>query len=313
MKVLKLYFLIAMLALGSCIGTDVLDDEIRPAILLIDQPDGILPLLVGNSAELSVEFTNEFGVDEEVMPEWVMEDEAIATVDSGGIVTGVSRGQTFLFARHEGVTSNMILVNVSTTADEVNKVLIESPKEALQIGEVITLSATAWNINEMLIENNEVTWEVDDETLAMISDQGELTALGEGEVLVIATIDGVQSAPFSITIGSTTKTATFSGRSGYKASGTALLYKDESGDVILELSNDFDTDFALGTFIYLSNDTGGQATRSAGLEIAEIKSDGAAVFNISEIDSAVDLDSYRYVIVLCKPASITFGVADFNS
>ena len=82
--------------------------------------------------------------------------------------------------------------------------------------------------------------------------------------------------------------------------------------MFLYLSEDFETSFALGTFIYLANSTDGTAVRAQGVEIAEIKDNGAKEFNVSQIDPSIQLDDFRYVIILCKPASITFGYADLN-
>ncbi|MCG8386660.1 MAG: Ig-like domain-containing protein [Cytophagales bacterium] len=315
MKVLssKLKAIILPFLLSGCIGTDLLDDETRPEILEIEVPgEDVVSLLVGQNQQLSFNYLNEFGVAEDIDPTWTVEDASIATVSTNGTVLALSRGQTHVMIMVEGVMSAPVPINVSETANDVNKVLIESPKEVLQVGETIQLVATAWNIAGELVENTQATWQVDNENIAEVNDEGSLTAISNGEILVTATINGVESEPFLIQIGSSSRTASFEGRSGYNAVGMATLFVAENGDIMLELSDDFDTDFALGTFIYLSNSTAGSATRSAGLELSEIRSGGAALFNVSEIDADVTLSTYRYVIVLCKPASITFGVADLN-
>ncbi len=317
MKMLRLkpdtFILLTVMTLTGCIGTDILDDEIRPEVLEIDlQGDDAIALLIGENRKLEFVYLNEFGVAEDVTPVWRVGDMAVATVSIDGTVLAIGKGQTTVTAMVGGVESESVPINVSETSNDVNKVLVESPKEVIQVGEMVQLTATAWNVESMLIEGKQATWEVNDTNIAEVSQAGTLTALANGEVLITATIDNVASEPFAVQVGGSSLTATFSGRSGYKASGTATLFIADNGDLNLELSDDFDTDFALGTFIYLSNSTSGSATRSAGLEVAEISGDGGALFNVSEIDPNAGLDTYRYVIVLCKPASITFGVADFN-
>lgn len=312
MKAFRNLLLVLPVLLSACIGTDILDDEIRPVVFEITQQDGVLSLLVGQEQTLTFEYVNEFGVPETVTPNWTTENSGVATISTDGRVTAVGPGQTNVFGTFEGQMSTPVLVSVGESENDVVKVLIEIPQVLIQVGEAITLTATAWNINNEIINDTEVIWEVDDSNLASIDENGVLTGIANGQVFVTATIDDVKSTQEMIEIGGTTKSATFEGRSGYKASGTATLSINEDGDVILELSTDFDTDFALGTFIYLSNSTSGSATRSAGLEVAEIKTDGGASFNISNLDPNVTLDDYRYVIVLCKPASITFGLADFT-
>jgi hypothetical protein len=78
---------------------------------------------------------------------------------------------------------------------------------------------------------------------------------------------------------------------------------------MLELASDFETEFALGTFVYLSNSISGSATAANGLEIAGISTNGFKLFNVSSIDPEVGIDTYAMVIILCKPASLTFGHA----
>ncbi|TRX58644.1 hypothetical protein FNH22_12245 [Fulvivirga sp. M361] len=312
---LKLSFIITLLITSGCIGTDVIDDEIRDIVFTIEsENDGVVPLLVNGTAMLQFNYENKYGVKEDITPMWVVEDNTVASVDSDGTVTALKKGQTMVSAFFEGLESSSIIISVSETSNDVNKVLIEVSRTMLEVNESVQLTGTAWNVNGMLIENTTVSsWEVDNTAVAQIDANGLLTTLASGEVMVTATIDGIKSAPKLFTVGGETeKTATFRGASGYVATGTARLFIDDGGILNLELSDDFDTDFALGTFIYLSNSTGGSATRSSGLEVAEIKNDGGATFNITNLNANATLDTYRYVIVLCRPASITFGLADFN-
>lgn len=303
-----------LLLLEGCIGTDVLIDEIRPTVLRIDQEDGTIQLLTGETTQLDYTYENEFGVAEDITPTWIIQDNAIATVDMNGIVTGQMEGQTTITARFEDTESASVLINVSETENDVNKVLIEAPQVMLEVGETVQLTGTAWNVNNMLLPDRAVSWEVDNTAVLQIDANGLTTALTSGEASVTAIIEGIRSAPQIITVGGAgERMASFRGANGYNATGMARLFMDPSGDIQLELSSDFETDFALGTFIYLSNSTGGAATRSSGLEIAEITSGGSATFNVSSIDNTVALDTYQFVIVLCRPARITFGLADFEN
>jgi len=157
-----------------------------------------------------------------------------------------------------------------------------------------------------------IVWSSDNEQVATVDANGNTQGLANGAAQITATIDGIESNPLTVTVGDNQRVGTFNGASGYTAEGTATLSLDDNGDLILELSDDFNTDFALGTYIYLSNSTTGAGTRNNGLEVSEITSDGAATFNVSNIDGGVSLNEFRYVVVLCKPASITFGLADLE-
>jgi hypothetical protein len=43
-----------------------------------------------------------------------------------------------------------------------------------------------------------------------------------------------------------------------------------------------------------------------------VSGNGGITFNASSLKSDVALSDYQYVIVLCKPASITFGFAELD-
>lgn len=107
---------------------------------------------------------------------------------------------------------------------------------------------------------------------------------------------------------------TLAGQGGYTAVGTVTLHRNEAGEVILSTSADFEVAFALGTFLYLSNSQDGKVTASNGLEVADVsdKTTGQQSFNVSQIDPNVALSTYQYVIVLCKPAQLTFGAAELK-
>jgi hypothetical protein len=107
------------------------------------------------------------------------------------------------------------------------------------------------------------------------------------------------------------RVGTFVPAGGYAAEGMAVL-RFSGEQVVLELSDNFKTSFALGTFVYLSNSTSGSATFSNGLELGQITTSGAKTFNVSVLHPTVGLFDYRYVIILCKPARVTFGYADMN-
>jgi hypothetical protein len=52
--------------------------------------------------------------------------------------------------------------------------------------------------------------------------------------------------------------------------------------------------------------------RASGLEVAQIVDNGAKTFNLSNIKPGIGLNDYKYVIILCKPASVTFGYAELK-
>ncbi len=134
-----------------------------------------------------------------------------------------------------------------------------------------------------------------------------------------STVPPTEPAPVdTVTTDTTTAVAelqgTLQGQGGYTTVGTVTLLRNEAGEIILSTSSDFQVSLALGTFLYLSNSQAGSATATNGLEIADVSESatGAQSFNVSQIDPNVALNTYRYVIVLCKPARLTFGSAELK-
>ena len=305
----KTLILLSILFYG-CIGTDVLDDPLVPQVIAINE--GTQAIMLGDSRIFTATYYNEYGVEETVSTQWFIGNTEVATVSPSGVVTAKSMGQTTLIAKFDQAESDPVLITVTGSEDDVAKVLVQAPSTQIDIGSSVQLMASAFNILDNELTGLTVVWFVDNESIASISDSGLLTGKSQGVVNVIATVEGINSEPFVIDVGGQAKTTTLNGESGYTAEGTATLTKGADGTVTLNLGEDFKTSFALGTFIYLSNFTSGSDTKSNGLDLGEVKENGAHTFNVTALDSDVELTTYRYVIILCKPASITFGIGDFQ-
>ncbi|MEP2671619.1 MAG: Ig-like domain-containing protein [Cyclobacteriaceae bacterium] len=299
----------ALLYLGGCIGTDLVDDPIVDGQLEI-APDR-MALLAGNSKMANATYFNTFGIEESVPVAWSTSPESVAAVNVNGLVTAKAQGQAFLFAAYS-ITRDSIRVTVVEDDTQVAYVDIVATKTALSVGESTTMTVTAKNINNGAVAGGGVQWFTSDEAIVTIDGSGIATAQASGVANVYATIDGVFSNEIEITVGGGKRMGTFQSANGYEATGMVTM-EIISGDLILKFSDDFMTDFALGTFIYLANNhTSGTAIRNEGIELGEITTNGSHTFNVSENFPNTTLSQFEYVIVLCKPASIPFGFAQLN-
>ncbi len=307
---MKKAYILTFMIFAGCIGTDVLDDPLVPQEITINE--GTQALLLGEKKNFTVTYLNEYGIEEIVTPEWFIENTEIASITTSGIVTAKSMGQTTLIAKFDMAESNPVFITVTGSEEDISEVLIQTSASQVDIGGSIQLTASARNILGDELEFTEISWSVDNEDIASINETGFLTGKSQGEVKVTATIEDIKSDPYTIGVGAQAKTTTLGGQNGYVAEGMVTLSKAPDGKVTLILADDFKTDFALGTFIYLSNSTSGSDTKANGLDLGEVKVNGAHTFDVSAVDSGVGLNTYRYIIILCKPASITFGIGDFE-
>jgi hypothetical protein len=299
---------IFILLLGGCIGTDYLEDPIVGA--RIEVTPASAALMPGQDVTLQALYYDKYGLEQDADFIWLTSAPSVATVDQNGLVQAVGVGQAVISATFAMTSSPPINVAVVATENDVAVVEISAPKSKIDVGEKIMLMATVKNIYGVELMDREVEWFSNDNNILTVSETGEVTAVAQGMGSVYATSEGVPSNTLSLVAGAA-RTGVFVSSGGYDAEGIAFLFDDE-GNLVLEFSDDFMTSYALGTFIYLSNSTVGSTTFSGGFEIMQITEDGPKRFDIWALDPSVELYDYQYVVILCKPARITFGYAELN-
>lgn len=295
--------------MSQCVGVDYLDDPIIGESIEISTDP--IAVMVGKTERAKITFKDKYGIEREVNPVWATSSPDIASVDEIGIVTGKKSGQTFLIVSHNTV-KDTALVTVVGDAAAVAKVEVTESVTILSIGQSVTLTAIVKNINNQSISGKIVNWQSSNELVLSINSAGVATANTNGTASVIAVVDGVTSNPVNFNVGNTSRMGVFEKSGGYEASGTSKLSL-ENNRLILKLESDFKTSFALGTFIYLSNtNTNASTVKAAGLELGQISVNGMHSFDITAINSSVKLGDYKYVIILCKPATVIFGYAELK-
>lgn len=296
--------------LCGCIGVDYIDDPIVGASIEITH-SGSLALLPDETLQLQATYFNEYGLEEQVSLTWTTSNADVATVSQSGLVTAVGKGQANILAAF-GAADALVTVNVVLGPDDVATVQLDLTPFAIDVDQQVDISdkVIVKNIDGDLLDGRVVEWFSENASIATINASGVVTGVAAGVTDLHAKVEGVKSNVVPLTVGSA-RAATFVSAGGYNTSGMATL-EQQGEDVILKLSDNFMTSFALGTFVYLANSTNGATVRSNGLELAQITTNGAKTFNVSDVNPDVELYDYRYVIILCKPAQVTFGIGDFN-
>jgi hypothetical protein len=297
------------LLLEGCIGVDYLDDPIVGETIEIS-PDPIA-LVTGKTAQAVILFKDQYGLEKVISPVWSTSTTDIATVDEKGLITGKKPGQSFLIAVYS-IARDTALITVAADVSAVAKVEVVGMPTNLTIGQSVALTVAVKNVNDNLISGKSVSWQSSNDNVLSVSPDGLVLAKANGTASIVATVDDVSSNPLIFNVGNANRVGLFSKSGGYEASGTCTLGLENS-QLILKLESDFKTSFALGTFIYLSNsNTNASTVKSAGLELGQITQNGAHSFDITALNSTVNLDDYKYVIILCKPATVIFGYAELK-
>ena len=127
---------------------------------------------------------------------WSSSDNAVATVSSAGLVTGVAAGSATITGTSEG-TRGTATVAVKVPVAQV----VVSPDAATIIpSETVSLSATSLDAAGIALTDREVSWSSSNPSVARVSETGLVTALADGVVTITATVEG-QSGSAVITVG----------------------------------------------------------------------------------------------------------------
>ncbi len=304
----RLRIIFAALFLSGCIGVDYLEDPVIGERIEVSTLQAAL--MPTQTFQLTAVYFDKYGIESDVMLQWTSNAPQIASVDENGMVTAMATGQAVITASYQTALSEPINITVVSDENAVASVVISSPVTMLETGEKVSLTAVVKNINGLPLTGRNIEWFSENGSIVTVDATGELTAVSNGIAGVYAKSEGVKSNSIDFAIGSD-RAGTFVPAGGYNAEGMATL-KLDGGKLLLSLSDNFKASFALGTYVYLSNSTSGSETFSKGVEVAQIFNNGAKTFDISSINPNIGLFDYRYIVILCKPARVTFGFADLN-
>lgn len=323
---MKKLLLLLVATLWGCVGLDMKDDAIRPVqfsvvsstkVIVTDDGGNLaakgsmarLALLVGEKQLIATEFLNKYGVKESKSLTWISSMPSVATA-SNNEVTALAAGTCFLSTTIEGKSVSVNLTVVASSINDVASVSVTISAPAttsLQVNGTAQLVAEAKNMSGTTLNGKTVEWFSENANILTVSTNGLVTAIANGEAEVHAKVEGVKSNSIKFSVGTVNQlTGTFQSAGGYFAKGTVTA-KELNGKLVIDLGSDFSASVARGTFIYLANSTSGGTVKSAGLELGQWSS-GAQTYQVS----GVTLTQYKYVVVLCKPAGVTFGFAELK-
>ena len=111
---------------------------------------------------------------------WSSDNEQVATVDSEGIVTGVSEGTCIISASYGELG---VEVKVSVNPIMVTSVSFDETEREVYVGEIFTLSPTIIPSNAT---NPQLEWTSSNTSVAIVDSKGSITPVGEGECTIEA-------------------------------------------------------------------------------------------------------------------------------
>ena len=184
---------------GAVIGgkTGYATIDVKPAAIAaidLDPPDS--PVVVGGEAKLEATARDSRGDPrEDVVFVWNAEAPSIATIDEGGIVSGVSPGRATFSASAEGTLGR---VSVDIVAGRVASLSIAPRSSKVRTGDVVRFVATAVDSGGAPVDDPAVRWAVSGQG-ATIEEDGAFVAERAG-VFPVFGISGTAVASVSVIV-----------------------------------------------------------------------------------------------------------------
>ncbi len=149
----------------------------------------------GHTADLIAIVRPDDATDKSVV--WTSSDEGIVTVDQNGIVTAIKQGQAVITVTSSNGMTAQCIVTVVPDITAVESITLNKYELTLKEGEVYNLEATIIPDNAT---DKTVTWKSSDLDVATVSENGEVTAVRAGTVIVYASSSNGITVQCDITV-----------------------------------------------------------------------------------------------------------------
>jgi uncharacterized protein YjdB len=125
---------------------------------------------------------------------WSSQSPTVASVNSSGVVTAVSSGSATITATIEGKSASAAIFVAMAPPNPVSAVAVTLSKTTLNVGEQSQGSVVLTDAGGKVLTGRVVTWFSLDSTVAKVSSNGLVTAMGPGTVAIIARSENVSGS-----------------------------------------------------------------------------------------------------------------------
>ncbi|MEO7998615.1 MAG: Ig-like domain-containing protein [Gemmatimonadaceae bacterium] len=174
---------------------------------------------------------------------WTSGNLAVATVNSAGVVTGVSAGAATITAASEGRSGTAA---VTVTLNPVAAVTITPSSDTLGVGTDQTLVATLRDAGGTVLTNRGISWNSSNVQVATVSSTGVVTALSPGTVTISAVSESHVGSANILVLARLASTVTLTPSSTTIIVGTALQLTpqitDPAGNILIGRPISYESD-----------------------------------------------------------------------
>ncbi|HJR16399.1 MAG TPA: Ig-like domain-containing protein [Gemmatimonadales bacterium] len=134
---------------------------------------------------------------------WSSSDNAVATVSSAGLVTGVAGGSATITGASEGKSGTAeVVVQIP-----VASVIVDPSAATLTLSATVSLAVMVLDATGNELVDREVSWSSSNPGVASVSETGLVTALADGTATISATVEGQSGTALITVVGATADVA----------------------------------------------------------------------------------------------------------
>lgn len=187
---LTLWLSIAGATTACSDGGPSTNSVVAPVATRIDVSPPNAALIVGSNVQLSATVYDQNNQTMSSAVSWTSSAVAVATVSNTGSVLGVTAGGAVITAATGGA-SGTASVSVTAPNRTIRRVQVAPGADTILVGETVTLTATAYDAQDVPVAGHTVSFGSSNATVATVTQTGVVTGAAPGTVTITVTIDGV--------------------------------------------------------------------------------------------------------------------------
>ena len=243
---------------------------------------------------------------------WESSDVAVATVDAGGLVTGVAAGMaTITASAGEASGSAVVTVTQSVASVEVSP----SVDELTALGQTVQLTAEAFDENGYAVAGAEFSWESSDAAVATVDAGGLVTGVAAGMATITASA-GEASGSAVVTVTQSGASVEVSPSAQTIALGSTLQLTaeafDENGDAVAGTEFSWESSDAAVATVDAGGLVTGVAAGMATITASAGEASGSAVVTVTQSGASVEVSPSAQTIALGSTLQLTAEAFDEN-
>jgi uncharacterized protein YjdB len=131
---------------------------------------------------------------------WSIAPGAVAAINATGLITGVGQGSATATVVSDSVDGSPRATGaVSLFVTPVATVTVTTPGPSVRVGQTLQLTATARDVNAVVVTGRPVSWTSSNPAVATVSPTGLVTGVAVGAFSITASVDG-RSASTALTV-----------------------------------------------------------------------------------------------------------------